>query len=1121
MLRCTKHIKIWLVSMVVLVSNLAIAQSALQSGTWVQVSVTESGVYKITYEDLVNWGFSDISSVTIVGNGAGELSLINSESLPDTLHPVAVFMEKGADNVFNSGDYVLFYGQSPHVWNYDSETKQFSHVTHTYSEKNYYFVTVNSSLQKGMTTAENSSSATKTISSYDCLQAYEQNLVAPLQTGRNRFESISSSKSISFDFPHILAENPVEITVAMAGRHSSAATATVSANGTAVGNISFSAATTNKPYARYVSQKFSYSASSSSVSLNIALNYSGANSRGYLDFCTLHARCGLQVDGNAQLIFRDIASIEEGKSGSFEIASSEKKSVWDITNPENPKIVPTTFTSNITRFSASVNELHEYVAFSNSFRSVTYEKRVENQDILSDYNVDMIIVANDVFYDYAQEIADLHAKTDNLKTIVVSQEAICTEFSAGRRDIAAIRNFLRYVYERGNKTLRYVLLFGDGIYTNESVELNGSQIFTFQTKESLDEDGSICSDDFFALLGAGDGVTAKDSFIGEIDVAIGRFPVATKQQANALTYKTIQYATNPSYRGNWQTNLCFLADDADEGQTMHMEDANALCDDINASYPQYNIDKIFADAYEEVRSGAGERYPDVNLAIHNSLQKGCLIFHYSGHGNETRMMAEYAIDAAMIDSWNNKEKLPFFITAACNIAHFDYDGSSLGEKLLVKGDGGGIGIIGATRYSYASSNYTLCDNIYQMIFSRDAENRIRTIGEAFQLAKEKTKNEIYQNKRVYILLADPALRLAIPEYSVALDSINGEESVTFSSPIKALSTMRVSGHITDFGGTEQNDFNGTLYVKLFDKSQSISTLGNDGNVPLVFDSYSNILFQGLASVKNGLFSFDIKIPQDIYYYDGNGKLSIFAANDSLQAAGVYLNLLINGSETTADDDFTGPNITLSFDNKKFEDGAMTHQNPRLTVSVTDSSGVNVSNASFGHGITLTIDDDEANQILLNEFFYADLNTFVSGSLQYQLENLEEGEHTLTISVSDAYNNVTEETIQFYVVNSQNVTLKNLYNYPNPMSDKTYFHFEHNQAGSETSVIVRIYDRNGELVRTIVADGSLVGFSEDALSWDGTSKGGKTMPTGIYPYTIEIKTIQGTVLRGEKKIMLVR
>ena len=159
--------------------------------------------------------------------------------------------------------------------------------------------------------------------------------------------------------------------------------------------------------------------------------------------------------------------------------------------------------------------------------------------------------------------------------------------------------------------------------------------------------------------------------------------------------------------------------------------------------------------------------------------------------------------------------------------------------------------------------------------------------------------------------------------------------------------------------------------------------------------------------------------------------------------------------------------------------------------------------------------------MLNEFFYADLNTFVSGSLQYQLENLEEGEHTLTISVSDAYNNVTEETIQFYVVNSQNVTLKNLYNYPNPMSDKTYFHFEHNQAGSETSVIVRIYDRNGELVRTIVADGSLVGFSEDALSWDGTSKGGNPMPTGIYPYTIEIKTTQGTVLRGEKKIMLVR
>ena len=310
-------------------------------------------------------------------------------------------------------------------------------------------------------------------------------------------------------------------------------------------------------------------------------------------------------------------------------------------------------------------------------------------------------------------------------------------------------------------------------------------------------------------------------------------------------------------------------------------------------------------------------------------------------------------------------------------------------------------------------------------------------------------------------------------------------------------------------------------MKLFDKSQSISTLGNDGNDPLVFDSYSNILFQGLASVKNGRFSFEMKIPQDIYYYDGNGKLSLYATNDTIQAAGVFTNLLINGSETSADDDFEGPVITLSFDNKKFVNGSMTHQNPRLSVLVVDSSGINVSNASFGHGITLTIDDDESNQILLNDFFYADLNTFVSGTLQYQLENLSEGEHTLTISVSDAYNNVTEEEIQFDVVNSQNVTLKNLYNFPNPMTDKTYFHFEHNQAGNETSVVVRIYDRNGELVRTIAADGSLVGFSEDVLSWDGTSKGGNPMPTGIYPYTIEIKTAQGEVLRGEKKIMLVR
>ncbi|MBQ4215177.1 MAG: type IX secretion system sortase PorU, partial [Bacteroidales bacterium] len=610
-----------------------------------------------------------------------------------------------------------------------------------------------------------------------------------------------------------------------------------------------------------------------------------------------------------------------------------------------PIALKSSFTNGNTQFSADCSTLHEFIAFSKDFKSVNFEKIIDNQDILKNSNIDMLIIANPMFNEQANRLAQLHTTFDKFTCAVVSQEEICTEFAAGRKDVAALRDYIRYIYIRGGKKLKYVLLFGDGTFANKTIDFNGPYIFTFQTKETLNEDYSLCSDDFFGLLDKNSGVKSNDTFVGELKVAIGRLPVTTKSEAEHITDKIIQYSTNPLYRGDWQNYLCFLADDANENQTTHMNDADLLCTSITKSYPQFNFDKIYADAYKQVRSSAGERYPDVVKAINDRIQKGCLIFNYSGHGNETRMMAEYAVEATSVESWKNTTKLPFFIAAACNIAHFDYNGTSLGEKLLTQKNGGGIGIISATRYSYASANYTLCDNIYKYIFDLDTLQQPRTIGEAFLLAKANTANDMYQNKRVYILLGDPALRLAVPKYSIAIDSINNIPFAEFNDTIKALSTLQISGHIETPDAQIDDKYDGILSIKLFDKSQSITTLGNDKNDVITFDSYTNTLFQGMASVQNGRFSFSAILPQDIYYYNGKGKLSLYATNDSIQAAGAFYDLLINESLTSEDDDFSGPTISMYLNEKNFTNGSMTNQNPTLRIFVTDSSGINISNAS--------------------------------------------------------------------------------------------------------------------------------------------------------------------------------
>lgn len=1090
------------------------AQSALSDGTWAKISISESGIYKISYDDLHKWGFSDIESVAIYGNGAGEKTLINQDGLPDTLHQIAT------STIRNEQDsYVLFYGQSPDTWTFDKTSNSFIPQKNSLNDKNYYYITVSrptSEIKKSSTTL----SATITSNSYDYITFYEKDETNPISSGRTFFESIPSSKTISFNAPHVRTQDTATLTVAFAARHSTHATTDVTANGTTIGTMTFSATTNSKPYARLQTKSFSFIPKERNT-IDISPNYYGANSRSYLNYVSLQARCDLKIDGTGQLLFRDTKTIQEHGVCTYSIASNAKQTVWDITDPDNPVVLPTTYSSGSTTFTADCSTLHEFIAFSKEFKSVEFEKIVENQDILSNTDIDMLIITTPIFESYAQQLAMLHANEDNLSSTIVMQEAICTEFSAGRKQVTSIRDYIRYVYIKSNKRLKYVLLFGDGTFNNAEIDINGPYILTFQTKESLHDEYSLCSDDFFALLDTNEGVKDNDTFVGNIDVAIGRIPVTSKTDAEVVTKKIIQYTTNPQYRGDWQNYLCFLADDANENQTMHMADADQLCTTIAKMYPQFNFDKIYADAYTQVRSSAGERYPDVVNAINDRIQKGCLIFNYSGHGNETRMMAEYAVDANSIESWKNTTKLPFFIAAACNIAHFDYDGTSLGEKLLTQNNGGGIGIISATRYSYASANYTLCDNIYKYIFELDSTQRPSTIGEALLKAKANVTSDIYQNKRLYTLLGDPALRLAVPEYSIIIDSINHISIEEFTDTLRALSTFYVSGHINTPNNIIDSTFNGTLSIKLFDKPQTISTLGNDGNDIFTFDSYSNILFQGYASVQNGTFSFSSIVPLDIYYYNGNGNLNLYATNGKKQASGAYYSIPINGSLTSENDDFSGPSVTIYLNDSTFTEGLMTNQNPTIYISIKDSSGVNISEASIGHNITLTIDNDETNQITLNDFYYADLNTFVSGNIRYQLRNLDEGQHSLSVIVWDIYNNSSETTISFNVVHNSDVTLQNVYNYPNPMNNTTHFHFEHNQADVEMDVTITIYDLTGNIVRKITAEKTTSGFIEDELTWDGKTSGGVTLQNGIYPYKITIKTSQGEQTIGDNKLLLLK
>jgi hypothetical protein len=278
----------------------------------------------------------------------------------------------------------------------------------------------------------------------------------------------------------------------------------------------------------------------------------------------------------------------------------------------------------------------------------------------------MVIVAHPFFLNYAAKLASFHSENSSLVSLIVTPGQIYNEFSGGIPDINAIRNFLRMKYQKqnGGHPLKYLLLFGDGSFENKTPPPgNPDFIPTWQSINSNIFISSFSSDDFYGLLEDGEGEDA-----GTEDIGIGRLPVSDTVQAGIIVSKIKGYL-DPANQGDWKNNICIVADDED-GNT-HISDAEGLAGLLADSIPWLNVDKIYFDAYKQTSTATGQFYPDVSNAINDRINSGTLIFNYIGHGNENSLGHERVLTEENIESWNNKARLPLFITATCEFSRFD------------------------------------------------------------------------------------------------------------------------------------------------------------------------------------------------------------------------------------------------------------------------------------------------------------------------------------------------------------------------------------------------------------------------------------------------------------------
>jgi hypothetical protein len=563
-------------------NNTGIINSVLSTGDWYRFYIEKSGVYKISKNFIEQLGINlsgiDPKKIKIYGNGGRMLPLANSGYYPADLTENAIQIRGENDGVFDSDDYILFYGEGISNWNEESQT----HVN-LYDAKSYYYINIQGNDGKRITDiSQPSGSSTTTISSYDDYQFHEIDRTNISQVGRQwvgeAFE-INENQEFSFDFPNIDTSVPVDLNVSLASAAYTPTSFKIAANGIDVGTVSFPSLITASEI-QYNYKKLTNKAFTGAPNIKIKLIYNNngvPGSRGFLDFIQLKAKSKLQGYGKQFQFQYDLANSTLGVvEYNFSNASSISQ-IWNITDIYNITKAENNNQSTFS-FKANLGELQKYIAVDvNDYYTPLKENKskIANSNIKGTVfknaqgqfeDIDYVIVTPDFLRSQAEKLANFHRVNSKLHVKVLTLESIYHEFSSGKQDIAAIRNCIKYIYTNASsddKRVQYVNLFGDASFDYKNRILNNNNIvpiYEALISNTIGE-ASFASDDFYGLMDDTEGNITNN--YGGVDIAVGRMLVSSTTQADEMVNKVFEYYDKKAY-GSWRNNYVTIADDADK-----------------------------------------------------------------------------------------------------------------------------------------------------------------------------------------------------------------------------------------------------------------------------------------------------------------------------------------------------------------------------------------------------------------------------------------------------------------------------------------------------------------------------------------------------------------------------
>ena len=1129
------------------------ANSVLNSGSWYKITVSNDGVFQLNRAFFESMGVDvenlDPKTINLYGNADGRLSELNSDPYMDDLKKNSIQFVGNSDTTFDENEYFLFFGAGPNRWDHGTGTN-FDRNMHIYSVVNTYFIHIDAAdlPLRIQSLPESPLPSTQTVSSYTYYDIHENEAVNLVQGGQRWYgEQFDATLTQAFKFsvPNVDPGTPLQVEYAVANNGSGMGNNfQVSYNGSQVNNLPLS--TVGADYARN-NASFSINPVSSPIELSFTFNRVNASVKAYLDFIQIVGRRNLVFFGNSML-FRDVNSVGAGNVSLFTVSGmSGTHHVWDVSSKTNPQIIEGNLSGGTFSFKQATDTLREFLAFSESgFSQPTFVKQVDNQDLHALDQYDYIIISPKQFINQAVRLGNLH-QANGLSTVVVDIEQVYNEFSSGNQDATAIKRFVKMFYERagGNAALqpKYLCLFGDATYDPKNrIAGNNYMIPTYEYLNSENHISALVTDDYFGFMDNNESISGLDL----MDIGVGRLLISNATHAQTQVDKIEHYMKNginspiisddpnsccigetATMFGDWRQVYTNITDDEETGSFI-TADAEPAFNQVQSDANEMNCEKIYSDAYTQVSTTGGHRYPEVLNAITDRVERGSLITNYIGHGGEVGAAEERIITIPQVNTWTNLNRMGLFVTATCEFTKFDDPSrESIGELISLNPKGGSISLMTTTRSVYISINTIVVASLFTHVIERDANYDPLPFGEIMRRTKNTSGSS--DNRRCFNLIGDPALKICLPKWRVVTDSINHIAVSNGADTVRGLTKMHVVGHLEDHLGNKLTTFNGVLAPTIFDKPKKVQTLANDpigpsnpdGSPVITFTTQKNALYKGRATVTNGDFKFEFVVPKDIDFNYGRGKISYYADNKIVDADGWDSTFVVGGINPNPPVDNAGPELKIYLNDDSFVNGSITSSNPLLVVEAYDEFGINTVGNGIGHDITAVLDGNTGSPIVLNEYYKSNLDSYQNGKLQYTLRNLAVGAHTLDVKVWDVNNNSSTIRLEFTVTENQEVELDHVLNYPNPFTTHTTFMYEHNQSCSSLETQINIYTVSGRLVKTINQLVPTNGFRVEGISWDGKDDFGDQLAKGVYVYQLKVTMPDGKKAQKMEKLVLLR